>query len=156
MLRGIKENTVAVTTADKNTHLAYTNYWKEQDAEAYGYWYDLVNSGYVTFDATITATASNAITVSGKVIGTDVNTKVPGFGTNPANPTETIKDLYCTDGTATEQNNLGNSTKFAIIALYDAAAGGSAKYVLVGNDGPADTTVTVGSTQYTITWDLTF
>ena len=93
---------------------------------------------------------------SGKVIATSVDTKVPGFGTNPANPTETIKDLYCTGGTATTQNNLADSTEFAIIALYDAANGGAAKYVLVGNDGPATTTITVGSTQYTITWDLTW
>lgn len=110
----------------------------------------------MTFDAQIFATANNAITVSGKVIATDVNTKVPGFGTNPANPTETIEDLYCTGGSATSQNNLGDSTKFAVIALYDAADGGSAKYVLVGNDGPATTTVTVGSTEYTITWNLTW
>ena len=143
-------NTVAVTTADKNTHLAYTSNWK--DDETYGWAYELVNSGYVTFDTTITATDTDAITVSGKVIGTDVETTVPGFGGEE----DTIKSLYCTGGTATAQNNLADSTEFAIIALYDAAAGGSAKYVLVGNDGPADTTVTVGSTQYTITWDLTF
>ena len=148
------ENTVAVTTADKNTHLAYTANWKGDPT--YGCWYDLVNTGYVTFDAEIFATANNAITVSGKVIATSVDTKVPGFGTNPANPTETIKDLYCTGGTATTQNNLADSTEFAIIALYDAANGGAAKYVLVGNDGPATTTITVGSTQYTITWDLTW
>ena len=47
---------------------------------------DLVNSGYVTFDFDIVATGSNAITVSRPVTGTSVNTKVPGFGTDPANP----------------------------------------------------------------------
>ena len=148
------ENTVSVTTADKDTHLAYTANWK--DDPTHGWSYKLVNTGYVTFDAEIFATANNAITVSGKVIGTSVDTKVPGFGTNTANPTETIKELYCTGGSAVSQLNLGDSTKFAVVALYDADNGGAAKYVLVGNDGPATSTVTVGSTQYTITWDLTW
>lgn len=147
------DNHVTVTTADKNAHLEYTGYWKEQDPARYGYWVDLVNSGYVTFDFDIVATGSNAITVSGPVTGTSVNTKVPGFGTDPANPAETIAQLYCTGGSATSQNDLKNSTEFAVLAFYDEA--GAAQYMLVGNDAAyTPNNLTINGTTYTVTLDL--
>ncbi len=147
------DNHVTVTTADKNAHLEYTEYWKEQDPARYGYWVDLVNSGYVTFDFDIVATGSNAITVSGPVTGTSVNTKVPGFGTDPANPAETIAQLYCTGGSATSQNDLKNSTEFAVLAFYDEA--GAAQYMLVGNDAAyTPNNLTINGTTYTVTLDL--
>ena len=147
------DNHVTVTTADKNAHLEYTEYWKVQDPARYGYWVDLVNSGYVTFDFDIVATGSNAITVSGPVTGTSVNTKVPGFGTDPANPAETIAQLYCTGGSATSQNDLKNSTEFAVLAFYDEA--GAAQYMLVGNDAAyTPNNLTINGTTYTVTLDL--
>ena len=147
------DNHVTVTTADKNAHLEYTEYWKVQDPARYGYWVDLVNSGYVTFDFDIVATGSNAITVSGPVTGTSVNTKVPGFGTDPANPAETIAQLYCTGGPATSQNDLKNSTEFAVLAFYDEA--GAAQYMLVGNDAAyTPNNLTINGTTYTVTLDL--
>ena len=145
--------TESITTADKDEHLSYTGNWK--DDPTYGVFYDLVNSGYVTFDATITVTGNDAITISGKVKSFSVNEKVPGFG-GDLNPAQSIKDTYCTGGTSTDQTDLTDSTQFAIIAVYDAA--GAGQYWIVGNgdgaQGDGTSTLALNGTTYTITWDL--
>ena len=146
---------VSITTADQDEHLAYTSNWK--DDPTYGVWYELVKSGYITFDTKVTATGNNAITISGKVKSFSVNEKVPGFG-GDLNPAQTIAKTYCTGGTNVHQTDLTDSTRFAIIAVYDAA--GAGQYWLVGNgtnaygNGGTTGSSTLNGTTYTITWDL--
>ena len=123
-----------------------------------------MDSGLVsfdTFDIVVTGVSGGTYTIDiyGSVQWNDVDQTVPGFGADPANPdpdTETIEDLYCTSGSATAQNNLMNSTQFAILALYDEANGGEAKYILIGNDHNYDAangsqaTFTLGGKTYEI------
>ena len=116
-----------------------------------------MNSGYITFDTKVTVTAENTITISGKVKSFSVDEKVPGFG-GDLTPAQSIKDTYCTGGTNVSQTDLTNSTRFAIIAVYDAA--GAGQYWLVGNgtgaygNGGSTGSSTLNGTNYTITWDL--
>ena len=149
---GATPTTVASESALKNTaiYAAYEEAAKT-DAENYQWFLDVVNSGYVSYDMTVSVSGTT-ITITGTPDALAPTTHVPGlYGADntAGNLTYYVSNSGNTGNPATPDSNRdgSNHTQFALIPLV---TDGQVKMLLVGDKDTTINNYSVSGTPYTV------